>query len=144
MPWSTGNYPASMKNLTAEVRDKAVEIANALLEEGYEEGRAIAIATAQAEKWAKRRDKPIRKEGSEGSTGHAVAKGDPNSDHAIHVIPDSKGEGWVARRDEQQIAQGRSQKDVLHKAREKAKVEQVELYIHDEEGKVVDEEDFSA
>jgi uncharacterized protein YdaT len=62
MPWSYRDYPNSMKNLTTEVRHKAIDIANALLEEGYEEGRAIAIATAQAEKWAERRDKPISKE----------------------------------------------------------------------------------
>jgi uncharacterized protein YdaT len=60
MPWNEKNYPASMKNLTAEVRNKAIEIANALLNEGYEEGRAIAIGTAQAEKWAERRDQPIK------------------------------------------------------------------------------------
>lgn len=53
MPWTTANYPASMKNLSARVRKKAVEIANALLNEGYEEGRAISIAIATAEKWAK-------------------------------------------------------------------------------------------
>nr|WP_238790987.1 MULTISPECIES: hypothetical protein [unclassified Paenibacillus] len=40
-----------MKNLEPRVREKAVDIANALLREGYEEGRAIAIATAQAEEW---------------------------------------------------------------------------------------------
>jgi len=50
-----------MKNLTTEVRHKAIDIANALLDEGYEEGRAIAIATAQAEKWAENRDKPVKK-----------------------------------------------------------------------------------
>lgn len=61
MPWSKTDYPASMKNLTAEVRQKAIDIANALLEEKYEEGRAIAVATAQAEKWATHRNKPIRK-----------------------------------------------------------------------------------
>ncbi|MBE9180969.1 DUF2188 domain-containing protein [Oculatella sp. LEGE 06141] len=60
MPWNEKDYPASMKNLTAEVRHKAIDIANALLEDGYEEGRAIAIATAQAEKWAERRDKPVK------------------------------------------------------------------------------------
>ncbi len=60
MPWSSGHYPPSLKNLTPETRDKAIEIANALLEEGYEEGRAIAIATAQAEKWAEHRGKPIK------------------------------------------------------------------------------------
>lgn len=61
MPWSQKDYPVSMKNLTADVRNKAIEIANALLEDGYEEGKAIAIATAKAEEWAERRGKPIKK-----------------------------------------------------------------------------------
>lgn len=60
MPWNEDNYPASMKNLTVEVRRKAIEIANALLEEDYEEGKAIAIATAKAETWAENRGKPIK------------------------------------------------------------------------------------
>jgi uncharacterized protein YdaT len=45
----------------APIRNKAIEIANALLADGYEEGRAIAIATAQAEEWGTRRGKQIRK-----------------------------------------------------------------------------------
>ncbi|MGF1570156.1 MAG: DUF2188 domain-containing protein [Nodosilinea sp.] len=60
MPWTYSDYPNSLKNLTPEVRHKAIDIANALLEEGYEEGRAIPIATANAEKWAKNRDKPVK------------------------------------------------------------------------------------
>lgn len=51
MPWRKGDYPPSMKNLEPRVRNKAVEIANALLQDGHEEGRAIAIATAKAEEW---------------------------------------------------------------------------------------------
>ena len=51
MPWTKGDYPPSMKNLKPRVRIKAIEIANALLEEGSEEGRAIAIATAKAKEW---------------------------------------------------------------------------------------------
>jgi len=61
MPWSEEHYPVSMTNLTPEVRSKAIEIANALLEEGYEEGRAIAIGIAKAEEWAKDRGEPYRK-----------------------------------------------------------------------------------
>lgn len=53
MPWSKQDYPPSMKNLDPRVREKAVEIANALLKDGYEEGRAIAIGTAKAEEWDK-------------------------------------------------------------------------------------------
>jgi uncharacterized protein YdaT len=48
MPWNAKSYPASMKNLSARVRKKAIEVANALLKEGYEEGRAISIAIATA------------------------------------------------------------------------------------------------
>lgn len=50
MPWSKNSYPDSMKNLEPHVREKAIEIANALLRDDYNEGRAISIATAQARK----------------------------------------------------------------------------------------------
>ena len=51
MPWTKKDYPSSMKNLKERVRNKAIEIANALLQEGYDEDRAIPIAISQAEKW---------------------------------------------------------------------------------------------
>ena len=41
-----------MRNLADGARRKAIAIANALLEEGYEEGRAIRIAIAQAKRWS--------------------------------------------------------------------------------------------
>jgi uncharacterized protein YdaT len=52
MPWDETRYPASMKRLPPLVRAKAIEIANALLEEGYDEGKAIRIAIAKAKEWA--------------------------------------------------------------------------------------------
>jgi uncharacterized protein YdaT len=42
-----------MRNLPERVREKAIEIANALLEEGMEEGKAIRIAIAKAKEWAR-------------------------------------------------------------------------------------------
>jgi uncharacterized protein YdaT len=44
-----------MEHLPEPVRDKAIEIANALLAEGMEEGKAIRIAIAKAKEWAARR-----------------------------------------------------------------------------------------
>ena len=55
MPWSEEHYPASMKHLAPLVREKAIEIANALLDEGHPEGQAIRIAIARAREWADRR-----------------------------------------------------------------------------------------
>lgn len=61
MPWTDKDYPQSLKNFMAPVRRKAIDIANALLEQGRDEGSAIAIATAQAEEWAAKRDMQVRK-----------------------------------------------------------------------------------
>jgi uncharacterized protein YdaT len=84
MPWTKQDYPVSMKNLDLRVRGKAVEIANALLEDGSEEGRAIAIATAQAKEW--NQDHPLRKE-----KGHQSYSDRQN----IHVVP--SGERWIVK-----------------------------------------------
>ena len=52
MPWTVNQPPESMRNLPPTVRRKAVEIANALLRERMDEGKAIRIATAKARAWA--------------------------------------------------------------------------------------------
>lgn len=41
-----------MKNLPPVVREKAILIANALLEAGHPEGQSIRIAIARAKLWA--------------------------------------------------------------------------------------------
>lgn len=48
MPWYNGDYPPSYKNQPLKLREKAVEIANALLKEGVEEGIAIATGLKRA------------------------------------------------------------------------------------------------
>jgi uncharacterized protein YdaT len=62
MPWTKNKYPDSMKNFMAPVRNKAITIANALLEDGMEEGRAISIATATAKEWAENRGKKVMRD----------------------------------------------------------------------------------
>ena len=57
MPWNSWRYPSAMNHLPPAVREKAIEIANALLAEGYPEGQAIRIAIAQARRWAERRER---------------------------------------------------------------------------------------
>jgi uncharacterized protein YdaT len=60
MPWTLKDYPTSMRRLSEVTRAKAVEIANALLAENMDEGRAIRIAIARAEQWARQRGLPVR------------------------------------------------------------------------------------
>jgi uncharacterized protein YdaT len=52
MPWTEQRFPTAMRHLPEAVRAKAIEIANALLEEGMPEGQAIRIAIAKAREWA--------------------------------------------------------------------------------------------
>ena len=52
MPWNEQHYPVAMKNLAPVSRTKAIEIANALLSEGMDEGKSIRIAIAKSKKWA--------------------------------------------------------------------------------------------
>jgi uncharacterized protein YdaT len=54
MPWSDEYYPSAMEHLTASVRAKAIEIANALLADGRDDGFAIRVGIARAKQWARR------------------------------------------------------------------------------------------
>jgi uncharacterized protein YdaT len=60
MPWNSEYFPASMRHLSEPARHKAVEIANALLAEGMDEGEAIRIAIAKAKAWAAEHGLPVR------------------------------------------------------------------------------------
>lgn len=51
MPFTMNDYPDSLKNLERLERRKAIDIINAMLEDGYKEDRAIPIATKQAQEW---------------------------------------------------------------------------------------------
>lgn len=51
MPWDMNDYPASLKNFDPLLRKKTIDIANALLENGYKDDRAIPIAISQAKEW---------------------------------------------------------------------------------------------
>ena len=68
MPWTPERYPASMRNLPEPVRRKAVEIANALLRQGMEEGKAIRVATAGA----RRRSRAAGPGGFQTSSGNSA------------------------------------------------------------------------
>ena len=55
MPWNESYYPPAMSHLNPVVREKAIEIANALLAEGHDEGFAIRVGISRAKEWARRR-----------------------------------------------------------------------------------------
>lgn len=62
MPWNKAYFPASMRHLSETARDKAIEIANALLAQGMDEGKAIRIAIAKSKEWAQQHGLPVRED----------------------------------------------------------------------------------
>ena len=91
MPWTNKTYPASMKNLPKGVREKAIEIANAMLDEtNANEGIVIATAISRAKDWAVNRGKaPERKAGKKTDVKqHGEDR---------YVVP--KKEGWAVKKE---------------------------------------------
>ncbi|MGF6352888.1 uncharacterized protein YdaT [Paenibacillus sp. 4624] len=116
MPWNKNDYPVSMKNLKPRIRHKAIDIANALLDDGYEEGRAIAIATAKAEEWdenhpdhtasgsdsashtsSKKQDESPSSESSSRDRRHSEPVSSSKNHHNIHVVPTETG--WAIKQE---------------------------------------------
>lgn len=56
MPWTPERYPVAMRQLPRPVRLKAIEIADAMLAEDGDDGRAIRIGIAKAKEWALRHE----------------------------------------------------------------------------------------
>lgn len=62
MPWSKKNYPNAMKNLSDKVRNKAIQIANAILRlRKLNEGSAIAIGISKAKEYVRNFSKRKRR-----------------------------------------------------------------------------------
>ncbi|MGN7386405.1 DUF2188 domain-containing protein [Sporosarcina sp. SAFN-015] len=115
MPWNKNDYPDSFKNLEPEVRNKAIEIANALLREGNEEGRAISIATAKAREYV---------------------HGD-NSDRAKYEAK-ARNEDWILIKEngERAIFKEDTKDDLLEKAKPYVNEHNGILVIHHADGSV--------
>ena len=61
MPWNMKDFPPAMKNLEELTKKKAIDIGNALLDEGYPDDRAIPIAISQAKEWVESADEKEKK-----------------------------------------------------------------------------------
>lgn len=61
MPWNMTDYPASLKNFDNLLRKKIIDIANALIANGYEDDQAIPIAISQGKEWFDKADAQAKK-----------------------------------------------------------------------------------
>lgn len=149
MPWNMTDYPASMKNLDPLIRKKAIDIANALLDDGYPDDRAIPIATSQAEKWY---DDASAEEKKEFQRAKAPQKNDAheqnknakklmNSDVEVKYQEDH----WsVVSANAQQASDTFDKKEqAVARAREIAKNKQSSVKVYKQDGELQETHDYS-
>ncbi len=118
MPWNEKDYPTSMKNLEAIVRRKAIDIANAMVKEGYEESNAIPIAISQANEWAEDAGEKDKKElKNKDITKHEDDLNDTSSrlqDRDVEVKYSEEEEKWIV------ITEGAKRADSKHSRKKEA------------------------
>ncbi|WFA86051.1 DUF2188 domain-containing protein [Paenibacillus amylolyticus] len=150
MPWNKHDYPVSMKNLEPRVRHKAIEIANALLDDGYEEGRSIAIATAKAEEWDENHPAPEnsksdstsssdnsnRNKSSSGEHRHSEPVSSSKSHDNIHVVPTDSG--WAIKEEGKStyLSTFDTKAEAVDKAKELSSKQNIRAIIHNQDGQI--------
>ncbi|NTU27790.1 DUF2188 domain-containing protein [Bacillus tequilensis] len=142
MPWSMKDYPASLKILDKPVKKKAIEIANAMIDEGYEDGRAIPIATSKAKEWAENASKEeiddfLRHDDETEHDEDSSSGGDPElMDKAEHVIKHQNG--WAVKAEgAKRVSEIKdTKKDAIERAKEIAAHKGTEVIVHSADGNV--------
>lgn len=149
MPWNTNDYPASMKNLENPVKKKAIDIANAMLDDGYPEERAIPIAIEQAKKWKENHSdhevKGYKKHGNpvKRDKGHDKYESNPERMKETEHVKSHK-DGWQVKSSNAQRASNiyKKKADAVNRGEEIAKNKGTELHVETKDGKLQKKESF--
>jgi uncharacterized protein YdaT len=145
MPWDKDDYPSSLKNLDTPIRNKAIEIANAMIDEGYKEGRAIPIATEQAKEWYDNASEKERKEMKNISDQDLKERDDEDNqsdsrpelmEKGEHVYPHDDGWAVQAEDAKQPTHVFDDKQEAIERATEIAKKKETHLVVHKADGSV--------
>ena len=133
MPWTKSDYPDSLKNLPAEVRNKAIDIANALLKETkMDDGIAIATAISRAKDWSANRGKPTEKKNVNSKKTDVKKHGEDR-----YVTPAE--DGWDVKRERGGRPEHFDTKvEAVRAAKEEARKANASVTIQGKDGKLQD------
>ncbi|NBJ70034.1 MULTISPECIES: DUF2188 domain-containing protein [Clostridia] len=143
MVWTLKDYPASMKNLNEVTRKKAIDIANSMLDEGYDENRAIPIAIDQAKEWRKNASqqevetyKQTGKPTKRSSEGKKYDNNPERLEEGEHIV--SHEDGWAVRSSdgEKPSAVYPTKKEAMERGKEIASNKGTYLIIHRRDGTI--------
>ena len=133
MPWTKKDYPDAMKNLPAEVREKSIEIANALLQErGMNEGVAIATAISRAKDWAANRGKDFENRSDNARETDVKQHGEDR-----YVVPHDDDKWAVKKEKSERVSKiFDAKQDAVKEARKEAEQANASLTVQKRDGKV--------
>ncbi|GAB3790945.1 DUF2188 domain-containing protein [Virgibacillus kimchii] len=141
MPWTLNDYPSSMKNLNEAAKKKAIDIANSMVDEGYDEGRAIPIAIEQAKEWRENASKSeieeYKKSGKptkRSETGKNHENNPERLEEAQHVV--AHGDGWAVQSSNAKKPSKvyKNKQDAVDRAKEVAKNKGTSLKVFKKDG----------
>jgi uncharacterized protein YdaT len=129
-----------MKNLPKRVRDKAIEIANALLDEGkMKEGIAIATSISRAKDWAANRGKKIENKNTNTRSRDVKEHGADR-----YVIPYAENSWAVKREGAARVEKVYKKKtEAVSAARKKARESNAAVTIQSKKGKVQQRQSYN-
>ncbi|MGP4067179.1 DUF2188 domain-containing protein [Halobacillus sp. B29] len=151
MPWNMNDYPSSLKNLDTPVKKKAIDIANAMLDEGYDEGRAIPIATEQAKEWYENATKDEINEAKQMGDDELQSRDQDDQqyenrpellDKGEHVVPHE--DGWAVQAEDAKKPSNVYEKkeEAVSRAKEVAENKGTQVIIHKKDGSIQEKTDY--
>jgi uncharacterized protein YdaT len=138
MPWTKTDFPVSMKNLPEPVRNKAIEIANALLEEkNMDEGIAIATAISRAKDWAVNHGR--QSEAAEGTSRKTDVK-----EHGEDRYVSPHNDKWGVKKEKGKKEEVfNTKKEAVRQAEKEARGSNASVTIQGRHGKIEKRESFN-
>jgi len=151
MPWNMNDYPSSLKNLDTPVKKKAIDIANAMLDEGYDEGRAIPIATEQAKEWYENATKDEINEAKQMGDDELQSRDQDDQqyesrpellDKGEHVVPHK--DGWAVQAEDAKKPSNVYEKkeEAVSRAKEVAENKGTQVIIHKKDGSIQEKTNY--
>ncbi|MGM8365423.1 DUF2188 domain-containing protein [Virgibacillus sp. W0181] len=149
MPWTMNDYPSSLKNLDKITKMKAIDIANAMVDEGYDEDSAIPIATEQAKEWVEnasgeelKRFKNNAQLTKRSEEGKQYENNPERLDEAEEVVGHENG--WAVQSSGAKNASHvfRLKGDAVEQAKEIAKNKGTRLIVYKKDGSIQEERTF--
>ncbi|MFB4211696.1 DUF2188 domain-containing protein [Shouchella sp. JSM 1781072] len=117
MSWNMSDYPATFKNFEPALRKKAIEIANAMIDDGYKESDAIPIATSQAKEWFNQASKAeiekFYQDGHMKPSKNREKQSSPRLNDATQLVV-KRDDGWAVK------AEGAQQASNVYKTKKEA------------------------